>query len=466
MAKKATLTSVGTGWLSNTDLNADLNALNDQFDNTLSLDGSTPNSMGADLDMNSNDILNVGTVAATEVTVGGTSVAANVAAAAASAAAASASETAAAASETNAATSETNAAASAATIDGFEYLGNWQTSTAYVTNNIVYVTAGTYAGYSMIALSDHTSDSSSFDTDYVGGKWGILAQVGGAGAGTGDMLAANNLSDLVNAATSRTNLGVAIGSDVQAYDAGLSSIAGLTTAADKMIYTTASDTYAVTDLTAAGRALLDDANAAAQRTTLGLGTAAVAGLLDEDNMASDSATDVPSQQSVKAYVDAQVGGLTIPTTATATTSGASIDLTGISSSAKQIVILGNGVSSSGTSEWILQLGDSGGFETTGYTCQGARPTTDTTTVLSTTGLGVYRGATSGSFTFNFRVVLTRYEGSSNQWHMESTAWRVGGALGMSNGEKSLSGTLTQIRFTTVGGTDTFDAGSINIGVFT
>lgn len=59
-----------------------------------------------------------------------------------------------------------------------------------------------------------------------------------------------------------------IGSSVQAYDAWLTSIAGLTTAADRMIYTTASDTYAVTTLTAAGRALIDDASASAQRTTL------------------------------------------------------------------------------------------------------------------------------------------------------------------------------------------------------
>jgi len=66
-------------------------------------------------------------------------------------------------------------------------------------------------------------------------------------------------------------------SDLGSYqpsDAGLTSIAGLTTAADKMIYTTAADTYAVTTLTSAGRALLDDADAVAQRTTLGLGTAA------------------------------------------------------------------------------------------------------------------------------------------------------------------------------------------------
>jgi len=60
----------------------------------------------------------------------------------------------------------------------------------------------------------------------------------------------------------------------QTSDAGLTSIAGLTTAADKMIYTTAADTYAVTALTTAGRALLDDADSAAQRTTLGLGSIA------------------------------------------------------------------------------------------------------------------------------------------------------------------------------------------------
>lgn len=61
----------------------------------------------------------------------------------------------------------------------------------------------------------------------------------------------------------------------QASDAGLTSIAGLTTAADKMIYTTGSDTYATADLTAAGRALLDDADAAAQRTTLGFDSGTV-----------------------------------------------------------------------------------------------------------------------------------------------------------------------------------------------
>jgi len=98
---------------------------------------------------------------------------------------------------------------------------------------------------------------------------------GSGSAATYDLTAAGKaLLDDADASAQRTTMGVAIGSDVQAYDAGLASIAGLTTAADKVIYTTGSDTYAVTSFTAFGRSLVDDADAAAARTTLGLGTAA------------------------------------------------------------------------------------------------------------------------------------------------------------------------------------------------
>jgi len=77
VAKKPDITTIASGYYSRQALNTNFENLQDGFDNTLSLDGSTPNSMGADLDMNSNDILNAGTVNTSILKLDGTVVSAS-----------------------------------------------------------------------------------------------------------------------------------------------------------------------------------------------------------------------------------------------------------------------------------------------------------------------------------------------------------------------------------------------------
>ena len=124
-------------------------------------------------------------------------------------------------------------------------------------------------------------------------------------------------TDLV-AATGRTSLGLDIGTNVQAYDAGLLSIAGLITGADMMIYTTASDTYATTTLSSFARTILDDTTAGAVRTTIGAGTGS-GDLLSTNNLSELTATSTARTNlglaigtNVQAY-DADLTTLSTPT---------------------------------------------------------------------------------------------------------------------------------------------------------
>ena len=196
MAKTPTLSIVSTGWLSSTQINQNFQDIETAFENTISRDGSTPNTMEADFDLNGYDLLNVGSLDADSLTVAGTDLTASVASAATSAASAATS-----ASE---AASSAAAAAASATLASLtpDWKGAWVTSTAYELGDLVSQSGSTY-----ICVVAHTSGT--FSTDFsTNAYWELFSSIGASGGGTGDMLAANNLSDLDNVATARGNLGV------------------------------------------------------------------------------------------------------------------------------------------------------------------------------------------------------------------------------------------------------------------
>jgi hypothetical protein len=145
----------------------------------------------------------------------------------------------------------------------------------------------------------------------------------------------------------------------------------------------------------------------------------------------------------------------------ATGSPTTIDFISIPSWVKRITVMFSGVSVSGTSNLLVQLGDSGGIETTGYTSNAGGY--GSAAVASSIGLLLNQQNTAAGTWSGMQVITSLL--SSNTWSSVSTLSNGGTgttALQMSGGTKSLSDTLTQIRITTVNGTDTFDAGTINI----
>jgi hypothetical protein len=148
-------------------------------------------------------------------------------------------------------------------------------------------------------------------------------------------------------------------------------------------------------------------------------------------------------------------------TAVATTSGTSIDFTGIPSWVKRITVLLNSVSTNGTSNLIIQLGTSGGLQASGY---------DGSAMVSQSGV-----IGNNAFSTGFLIDATTLAADSRSGIVsvnlvENNIWAAAGNVSLRNaartscfsGTVGLSGTLTQIRLTTVNGTDTFDAGSVNI----
>jgi hypothetical protein len=283
---------------------------------------------------------------ASNASTSATAAAASASAASSSATSASGSASTATTQASNASTSATAAAASASAASGSASTASTQATNAASSASAASTSASNAASAQTAAESARDATLAaydSFDDRYLGAKASApsLDNDGNALAagslyfdtvaqsmqlytgtiwtaayisGSGYLAAANNLSELSNTTTARTNLGLGttdspqftavnignasdttvtrasagviavegsnvllasnIGSSVQAYDAELAAIAGLTSAADKGIQFTGAGTAATYDLTTAGKALLDDADASAQRTTLGLGTVA------------------------------------------------------------------------------------------------------------------------------------------------------------------------------------------------
>ena len=144
-------------------------------------------------------------------------------------------------------------------------------------------------------------------------------------------------------------------------------------------------------------------------------------------------------------------------TAVASTSGTSIDFTGIPSWVKRITVMLSGVSTSGTSLVIVQLGTGGVATTSGYT--GGVSQSATYSNL-TTGLGT-NGNNGAADVRNGMVTIANISG--NNWLSTSVIFLATTAFGgFGSGTIALAGVLNLVRITTVNGTDTFDAGSINI----
>jgi hypothetical protein len=151
---KLNINTIISGYASVDALNSNFDAIEVAIENSLSRDGTVPNTMEADLDMNGHAILN-------RVADSGDA--------------------------------------------NFLNRNTWIAGTTYSRNNIVYVDAGAYEGWSFIALEDHVAGGT-FSTDFLAEKWQVLAQRGASGIGTGDMLNAENLSGLTDIEVARQNI--------------------------------------------------------------------------------------------------------------------------------------------------------------------------------------------------------------------------------------------------------------------
>ena len=150
-------------------------------------------------------------------------------------------------------------------------------------------------------------------------------------------------------------------------------------------------------------------------------------------------------------------------TKVASTSGTAINFTGVPAGAKRVTLSMQGVSTNGTSPHRILIGDSGGLETSGYL--GAQALVSSGGFSSSTGNvsdGMRITQTQAADTGNGTVVVNLIDASTNTWGMSVISGQTTNQLTISASSKSLSAALDRITYTTVNGSDAFDAGLINI----
>lgn len=142
-------------------------------------------------------------------------------------------------------------------------------------------------------------------------------------------------------------------------------------------------------------------------------------------------------------------------------SGTAVDFT-IPSGAKKIKVNLSQVSTNGSSSLLVQIGDAGGVEITGYTSNCSRINSGGVTSNSfTTGFGIYTESGSAD-SKSGTIELSLLNDSTNLWVSSGDFSGASTNTFQTAGTKALSASLTTVRLTTVNGTDTFDAGSANI----
>ena len=230
---------------------------------------------------------------------------------------------------------------------------------------------------------------------------------GGTITGITDLAIADGGTGASTAANARTNLGLVIGTNVQAWDTDLDTWATKTAPSGTVVGTT--DTQTLTNKTL-------DSGTVFNTSIINSGTAVLA-------------------------------------------SGTSIDFTGLPSWVKRITVIFNELSASGTSNRLIQLGTgSTTFTTSGYLSSSSTIQTGVSTTSSTAGFILLMD--QAAFVASGHMIFTNISG--NIWIASGTFKDSTTQMSIGAGSVTLGATLTAVRITSVNGTDTFDAGTINI----